>query len=148
MAVGGCFCGKVRVEYPGQPVAVGVCHCMDCRKLTGGLSTYNFVIKTADLKITGNAKEVAKTADSGNSVRNYFCPECGTSLYGRKINADGEPDEVTVVRAGIFDDAEILNEQKPQAELFTDRRLKWVDPIEGAAQFGGMLPLSTFHDSA
>lgn len=93
MAVGGCFCGNVRIEYSGQHVTSvsaclelrivfidlieGLCHCFDCRKLTGTLYTYNFVIDSADLKTTGSPKEVAKTADSGNYIKNYFCSDCG-----------------------------------------------------------------------
>lgn len=85
MAVGGCFCGKIRIEYNGQPLTTALCHCDDCRKLTGSPYTYNFVVKGADLVITGSPKEVPKTADSGNQIRNYFCPDCGivtaTVLY-------------------------------------------------------------------
>lgn len=65
----------------------------------------------------------------------------GTPLFGRKIKPDGHPNDVTVVRAGIFDDLQMLNERKPEAEIYTDRRLEWLNPIEGAAQFSGMLPL-------
>ncbi|KAB8269748.1 hypothetical protein BDV30DRAFT_251093 [Aspergillus minisclerotigenes] len=77
MVVGGCFCGKIRVEYNGEPVISALCHCYDCRKLTGTLFTYSFVVHKADLKITGSPKEVAKRADSGNHIKNYFCPDCG-----------------------------------------------------------------------
>lgn len=98
MAVGSCFCGKVRVEFSGEPLKSvsasppliqlfialmlffrqqGLCHCSDCRKLTGALYSYSFVVKTADLMVTGSPKAVAKTADSGNHVKNYFCPDCG-----------------------------------------------------------------------
>lgn len=65
----------------------------------------------------------------------------GTPLYGRKIKSDGEPDAITVVRAGIFDD-EFLRQWKPQAELYTDRRLEWVHPLDEAGQYSGMLALS------
>jgi hypothetical protein len=62
----------------------GLCHCLDCRKLTGSLYTYNFVVKWTDLKITGSPKEVPKIADSGKHIKNYFCGDCGvynTVLY-------------------------------------------------------------------
>ncbi|KAJ5464884.1 uncharacterized protein N7458_000570 [Penicillium daleae] len=141
MAIGSCKCGNVRVELKGQPLKAGLCHCLDCRKLTGGLFSYSFVVKTAELEISGNPKAVAKTADSGNDIRNYFCPDCGTPLFGRKIKPDGELDVISIVRAGIFDDT-FLKEHKPEAELYTDRRLDWLNPIEGAAQVNRMLPLS------
>ncbi|CEJ61355.1 hypothetical protein PMG11_09890 [Penicillium brasilianum] len=141
MVVGACFCGKVRIELNGQPLTSGLCHCLDCRKLTGSPYSYSFVVKTAELEISGSPKEVAKTSDSGNEIRNYFCPDCGTPLYGGKIKPDGEPDEITVVRAGIFDD-EFLAKWKPQAELYIGSRLEWVKPIEEAGQFSGMMALS------
>ncbi|KAF4760778.1 hypothetical protein HAV15_006922 [Penicillium sp. str.  len=141
MAVGGCFCGKVRIEYVGQPLASALCHCIDCRKLTGAPYSYNFIIKTADLKVSGSPKEVPKTSDSGNAIKNYFCPDCGTPLFGRKTNPNGDSEETTVVRAGIFDDKGILNERTPVVEIYTKQRLNWVSPIEGADQFSGMLPL-------
>lgn len=65
----------------------------------------------------------------------------GTPLFGRKVNSEGEPDESTVVRAGILDNIGSLNEQKPQVEIYTDSRLGWISPIEGARQFQGMLSL-------
>jgi len=30
--------------------------------------------------VTGEPKEIVKTADSGNMVKNYFCPDCGEFL--------------------------------------------------------------------
>ena len=69
----------------------------------------------------------------------------GTPIFGRKTNSSGDPNEITIIRAGIFDDMQILNERKPEAEIYTDRRLKWLSPIEGADQFSGMLPLSWYN---
>ncbi|KAJ5582020.1 hypothetical protein N7535_000640 [Penicillium sp. DV-2018c] len=136
MANGTCFCGNILITT-GQPIASGLCHCHDCRKLTGSPYSHSILFKTADLKITGVPKEVSKTADSGNTIKNYFCPDCGTPLFGRKIT-DGIPDEVTVVRGGIFDDS-VLNQWKPGVEIFTEARLEWVAPVEGAGQVCGML---------
>ncbi|KAH3187840.1 hypothetical protein KXV92_005168, partial [Aspergillus fumigatus] len=76
-ATGGCFCGNVRIEYSGQPMTSGLCHCRDCRKLTGSLYSYNLVVKRTDLKITGSPKELPKIADSGRHIKNYFCGDCG-----------------------------------------------------------------------
>ncbi|KAE8150924.1 Mss4-like protein [Aspergillus avenaceus] len=141
MAIGSCFCGNIRIEYNSQPISSGLCHCRDCRKLTGSTYSYSLIVKTPDLNVSGNPKEVAKNSDSGNDVRNYFCPDCGTPLFGHKVNSDGTPTEITVVRAGIFND-QMLNEWKPHAEIYTDRRLSWICPLEGAGQFRGMIPLS------
>jgi hypothetical protein len=34
---GGCRCGAVCYEVRGEPLAVGICHCTDCRKETGSV---------------------------------------------------------------------------------------------------------------
>ena len=61
------------------------------------------------------------------------------SISGTNTDIDGNPGETTVVRVGIFDDMEFLNRGKPQVEIYTERRLKWVKPVEGAMQVVGML---------
>ncbi|KAL4889410.1 Mss4-like protein [Aspergillus ambiguus] len=138
MAVGGCFCGNIRVEFSGQPTISALCHCSDCRKITGTLYSYSFVIKGSDLEITGSPKEIAKVSDSGNHIKNYFCPDCGTPLYGLKVSPSGVRDETVILRAGIFDDIAVLNQNKPQAEIYVDRRVGWINCIENADQFEGM----------
>ncbi|KAJ5520259.1 hypothetical protein N7463_000712 [Penicillium fimorum] len=138
MASGSCYCGNVRIELTGEPVTASLCHCLDCRKLTGGPFSYNVVVKISDLKITGDPKQVSKTGDSGSEIKNYFCSECGTPVYAQKIKASGEPEEITIVRAGVFDE---VTGRKPTAELFTKSRLNWVAPLEGADQFPAMVQL-------
>lgn len=73
--------------------------------------------------------------------RHHLTKVMGTPLFGRKMKSNGVSDEITIIRAGIFDDIGILNERKPEAEIYTNRRVKWMSPVEGADQFGGTLPL-------
>lgn len=116
--------------------------------------------------MTGEPKEIAKTADSGNAVKNYFCPDCGkfqssfipmqanridmrpnalflftgTPLYGGSVGPDGELSGTLVIRAGIFEDVNLLSKCKPVVEIFTSQRLDWIVPVEGCKQIDGMLP--------
>ncbi|CBF70524.1 hypothetical protein AN5940.2 [Aspergillus nidulans FGSC A4] len=141
MPVGSCFCGKIQLEFTNSPITSGLCYCSDCRKNSGSLFTYSFVFRNADVKITGSPKVVTKRADSGNTVKNHFCDECGTPLYGLRVNPDGSQGESMIVRAGIFDNLSLFNQVKPKAELYVDGRVSWLCPIEGAEQFVGMVPL-------
>ncbi|KAL1305034.1 hypothetical protein AAFC00_003932 [Neodothiora populina] len=140
MASGGCFCEKIRIQYSGEPITTALCHCSDCRKLTGALYTYSFLVKSVDLVITGNPKEIAKMSDSEKHYKNYFCADCGTSLYGMKMKSDQVPEDTIVLRGGIFDDIEFLNQHKPALEIYTEGRVKWVCPTGGADQYSGMPP--------
>ncbi|KAJ5740715.1 hypothetical protein N7493_000587 [Penicillium malachiteum] len=135
MAVGGCFCGNIRIEYTGQPIASALCHCDGCRKITGALYSYSLVINPDDLKVTGSPKAVAKVSDAGNRLNNFFCPECGTPIYGHKVDSANNPIGVVILRAGIFDNPELLNKRKPVAEIYTKQRVSWLSPIEGADQY-------------
>jgi len=49
---------------------------------------------------------------------------------------------MTVIRAGMFDNADLLDQRKPEVEIYTERRLEWVVPAEGAAQIEDMLSTS------
>lgn len=55
------------------------------------------------------------------------------------MSKDGELDAI-VIRAGVLDDQDILNQCKPVVEIYTSQRLSWIAPVEGCQQFEGMLP--------
>jgi hypothetical protein len=57
------------------------------------------------------------------------------------MNSEGVLDETTILRAGIFDDIGVLNQRRPEAEIYTSGRVAWMSPMEGTDQFVGMVPL-------
>jgi len=83
-------CGKVRYSVTGeavtkvkQPTVVqnsinphvfqGLCHCLDCRKITGSTYSTNALFKEDEFKWTsGTPKEFAKTADGGKGISSWF----------------------------------------------------------------------------
>ncbi|TIA06282.1 hypothetical protein D6C80_10416 [Aureobasidium pullulans] len=169
---GSCFCKKIQLELSGEPHAIALCHCTDCRKISGSVYTLNFIVSTADLKISGSSPaENPKTSDSGkkyivvsfvfplpcfilpyilpyihppitiSSKRKItnLCLAIGSPLYGGAVDESGQL-QTAVVRAGCFDDLEVLKGKKPSVEIYTEQRMEWILPVEGAAQFEGMLP--------
>lgn len=59
-----------------------------------------------------------------------FCPDCGTTLI-----KEGEADMLKpfyLVQAGTIDGNNI--KKKPDTELWTSRKLEWIEPIEGVEQ--------------
>ncbi|PVI01268.1 hypothetical protein DM02DRAFT_525332 [Periconia macrospinosa] len=133
MPSGSCFCGAIKLSFTGDPIACGLCHCHDCRKLTSSAFSVSYIVPLANLTLTGaTPKEIHKSSDSGNKVTNYFCGECGSPLYGK-----GAFGENVVVRAGCLDGDE-LEKAAPQLELYSERRVPWLGTCEGAKSVKGM----------
>ncbi len=125
---GGCNCGQVRIEVQGEPRRTGLCHCLTCRKETGGPFMAFAVWDAGRVSVTGETRSWTATTD-----HRHFCPACGSSLFGTH---DGD-DEVEV-RLGTLDDAP--SGLVPHYELWTPRREPWQQPVAGAAQHGGNRP--------
>ncbi|KAF5845783.1 hypothetical protein GGP41_009584 [Bipolaris sorokiniana] len=73
MPTGGCMCGNVRYEVQGDMEAQILCHCYDCRKISGTTYSTNALHGKDGFKILqGTPKEHKKTADSGNNITSFF----------------------------------------------------------------------------
>ncbi|TVY40311.1 hypothetical protein LSUB1_G003193 [Lachnellula subtilissima] len=132
---GGCFCSKIRMSYSGEPNAHVLCHCLDCRKISGSTYSNNLVVPEDNFKVvSGTPKTISKVADTGKTITSHFCGDCGTTLFR---TGDSFPNAV-IIKSGILDDPEWPNKNVPKGELFAPERVKWVSAIDGAAQMPGM----------
>ncbi|UJJ32565.1 GFA family protein [Halopseudomonas maritima] len=104
---GGCLCGAVRLRAVGEPLRVGVCHCLDCRKHHGALFHASAIFALTAVQVMGQTAEYAGR---------HFCPICGSSVYSRS----GEEMEVLL---GTLD---APNQFTPSYELWTCRREDWL----------------------
>ena len=116
LLTGGCLCGDVRITATGAPCWVGLCHCLDCRKLSGSVFQALAIFPEAAVAVSGETREFA-----GRS----FCPRCGSSVFGRS------EDEIEV-SLGTLDEP---NQLTPTYELWTIRREAWLPPVPGARQY-------------
>ncbi|GFF91527.1 hypothetical protein IFM53868_06536 [Aspergillus udagawae] len=130
MYVGHCYCGASRVKINCEPVAVGLCHCLDCRKVSGSTNALNWFIPSEQMTASGPLKTFSKTLDHGNDIVNTFCSDCGTTLFREGQAMPG----TRFLKAGILDDPTCLNAFKPQGEIFVSRRVDWLSPVPGASQ--------------
>ncbi len=117
MRKGGCLCGLVRYTISGDPIRAGLCHCADCRKLSGSNFVAFGVWPRRNLLSTGEISTFA-----GRS----FCPNCGSRIFSLR------PDEAEIM-LGSLDNAP--NELRPSYEIWTKRREPWLEPVDTAAQF-------------
>lgn len=66
-----------------------LCHCSDCRKISGGNYSNNIVVPSQQFKlVSGAPKEITKTADSGKPITSCFCGDCGKFVTGTDHNKD------------------------------------------------------------
>jgi len=105
MSEGGCCCGATRIKFTGEPQVKALCHCEDCKRITGSAFSTNIVVPGEGFSvIKGTPKEYTKKADGGNSITSHFCGECGSTLF-RSGQTFGDS---KVVKVGVMDDTNAL----------------------------------------
>jgi hypothetical protein len=109
---GGCLCGAVRFSAQGEPLRVGVCHCMDCRKHHGALFHASAIFPVAAVAVSGQ---------TGDYRGRHFCPRCGSSVYSQS------GDEIEL-HLGAMDS---IDRFTPTYELWTIRREHWLPAFAG-----------------
>jgi hypothetical protein len=79
-----CNCGALTLSLPEQPSRIIVaCHCIDCQRRTGAPFGVGAYYPAEVVTISGAAKEFVHAAASGGDMHNYFCPQCGSTVYWR-----------------------------------------------------------------
>ncbi|KAF2260125.1 hypothetical protein CC78DRAFT_585231 [Lojkania enalia] len=135
MLEGGCCCGAVRIKSTGEIQAKALCHCLDCRKITGSTYSTNIIVAGNGFAVTkGTPKEFPKKADSGKTITSFFCGDCGSTLW-RESDTFGD---TKIIKVGVMDGEIALEDAKPVAELYIAHRVSWVSPIPGAEQKDAM----------
>jgi hypothetical protein len=116
--LGGCACGALRFEARGEPLHVGLCHCMTCRRRHG--APFNpFATYAAD-QVRWHGPE--SRWRSGDRSTRLGCATCGSPLFW----AD-DAGEFVELHLGSFDEIGTLT---PQYEIWTLRREPWLRPLD------------------
>lgn len=122
---GRCACGAVTFEFDTDPTFIANCHCLDCKKASGGEMATFFGVPQDDFTLlSGTPKAEHFIADSGKGLDRNFCPQCGSRLFTK--NLESFPGTVFVM-LGSLDHPDLIT---PKLEMFTKRRLKWVKPLD------------------
>jgi len=102
---------------------VGLCHCLDCRKLHAAPITAFAIYSRSAVLITGTEKgplphAVLGTFQSKPGYHRAFCTRCGSQVFGV---TDGS-DEIEL-HLGSFDETNLFT---PTYEAWTVRRETWL----------------------
>mgnify|MGYP006230178149 FL=1 len=108
---GSCLCGSVNYKSNSDPLVIQNCHCDQCRKATGSVYLTNLFIKEENFEIIGEVNNYMHLSDAGNNMTKYFCPKCGSQVFGKN---SGRPGIITI-RAGTVNEKDII---KPIRNLF------------------------------
>ncbi len=73
---GSCFCGAVKFEVSGDPVAMGYCHCKSCRTWSASPVNAFSLWKPGQIKVTGGEDFLRKFQKTKLTERRY-CGKCG-----------------------------------------------------------------------
>jgi hypothetical protein len=121
---GGCACGAIRYEIPGEPLVMTDCQCRDCQRKSGtGHGSYLTFADRRSVTLDGDARHWDIAGDSGNVKTRAFCPTCGSPVY---LTFAAMPDLFTVHAASLDDPGRY----KPQMVLYGVSGHAWdhVDP--------------------
>ena len=113
---GKCLCGNIAFTADTDIKFTANCHCSDCRAATGAAYGTLLFIDEAALQITGAPKIFTHVADSGANMEKFFCPDCGSQLFGRNSNRPN----VMSVRAGVVDQTDLV---KPGVNVYLSSRI-------------------------
>jgi len=114
-----CTCGQLQLEVHGEPLGVGVCHCLACQRRTGSVFAA-LAAFAAPYEVSGRATEYVRVGDQGAKFRFRFCPVCGTSVFHTE---EGQERPSVSVAVGAFGDPGF---PAPQDSVYDCRRHHWV----------------------
>jgi hypothetical protein len=125
MLAGGCYCGAVRYEADGAPFHRTLCHCVDCRRVSGAPAVAWFSVARAALRFTQGSPMWYR---SSPQVTRGFCAQCGTQLTYAHDTSPGEIDITTC----SLDDPQAL---PPEDHTFARSRLHWLRTNDGLPEY-------------
>lgn len=91
---------------------MGICHCLDCRKIHGALFHASAIFPAESVVIEGDTHAYAGR---------HFCPMCGSTVFGRS-------DDEVELNLGSMD---VPGQFSPTYELWTVRREPWLPAFPG-----------------
>jgi hypothetical protein len=94
---GGCLCGGVRYAVMGPLRSIVICHCTQCRRMTGHFMAAT-AARRADFRLL--TRKGLRWYASSEAARRGFCARCGSTLFWQAAGR-----EYISIAAGTLDDS-------------------------------------------
>lgn len=155
---GSCLCGAIKYSFTGAPVSRVLilsllflsrqtvssltsihrtdihqilCHCLDCRKISGSHYADNALLASSQLTLVAGAPKTytvePKEEGPNSNITSHFCGDCGTTLWRSGEGFEG----YVSVRLGTLDDPEWVGKMKPDGHYFEERKVDWLPELIG-----------------
>jgi hypothetical protein len=116
---GSCSCGQLRVHVAGDPLRVGICHCLACQQRSGSAFAIQARFAADAVRTEGRASNYVRISDEGEPGSFYFCSQCGVTVWFSRPSA---PDLI-MVPVGVFADPGF---PAPSVSGWEERKHPWV----------------------
>ncbi|CAF4058649.1 unnamed protein product [Adineta steineri] len=138
--IGHCLCDEIKVKIQRETLndisnGTALCHCENCKRATGGLSSYNLILPE-DKVVVLDSKSLMKQYDdtntkSKNLVERYFCSQCGSPIYSKSSKLMPKK---RIIKLSLFS-GKIDQLPCPSIEVFCKDMMKWEKQIDGAKYY-------------
>ncbi len=95
---GSCLCQGTQFYIKGQLDEIVMCHCIQCRKITGHFMAATRVVR--DEYIVMIKQDTLSWYDSSSYAKRGFCNVCGATMFYKNKEKDG-----CSISMGVLDDA-------------------------------------------
>src|SRR5574337_540929 len=117
--IASCSCGQLQAHATGEPIRVGVCHCLACQRRTGSVFGVVARFPSASVTISGKSNEYVRVGDAGSRATFHFCPACGSTVYYTSDAMEGN----VAIPVGAFADPQF---PIPTISVYEERMHSWV----------------------
>ena len=113
-----CQCGALFITSTEGPDFVIACNCRACQKRTGSVFGVGAYFRKDFVTINGDAKDLQRATESGRTLTNHFCPECGSNLFW---SLEMRPDHF-----GVSGGCMVSRLPEPNRAIWTSEKHDWV----------------------
>ncbi len=120
---GGCACGMIRFEIPGESIFQNHCQCLQCQAMSGTGHSSFMTFMREGVQHSGEPALWDLVGESGTTKTRAFCPTCGSPLF---ITYPANPGVITVHATSLDDPGRF----SPQVVTYASRARAWdtLDP--------------------
>lgn len=123
-----CACGALRFSSSSPAILQLVCHCAQCRQVSGQPYTRFSFFKVRDTTVEGAVRTVEFVSDAGHRTVRECCAACGQMVIDR---TEGYPKIVGVVH----DTLQPAEPFQPAHQVWTAARAPGVEPLPGVPAY-------------